>query len=97
MNHGIILGGYSLAGQKETFINRSPGSYRIASYCRELGWDMDVVDYITLWDPKELFDYLCQLIEKKQTKFIGVSYNWLVGVSNNILDLSRWEISPESC
>jgi len=87
MNHGIILGGYSLASHKETFINRSPGSYRIASYCRELGWDMDVVDYITLWDHKELFDYLCQLIEKKQTKFIGVSYNWLVGISNNILDL----------
>ena len=87
MNHGIILGGYSIFSQSEIFINRSPGSYRISSYCRELGWDMDVVDYISLWDQQELFDYLSQVIEKNQTKFIGISYNWLVASSNEIFNL----------
>lgn len=84
--HGIILGGWKI-DESEAFHSRSPGSYKIAHHCRSLGWDIEVIDYITYWNPPKLKKYIKHIILQENTKWIGISYNWLFSYANEIYEL----------
>lgn len=51
---------------------RSLGPYRIAHWLRELGWDVEVVDYCAHWSIDELMQ-LCLIKINSKTKFVGFS------------------------
>lgn len=55
---------------------RGTGAYRIATYLRNRGWDIDVLDYFVFLSDEQLEDYLNHTI-KPETKWIGISYTWL--------------------
>lgn len=84
-NHAIIFGGWHTPG--EVYDNRSPGTYRIAHVCRNLGWEIETIDYIYHWGENELLDLLTRIINKKNSKWIGISYNWLLSFSNELKNL----------
>lgn len=71
--YGIIFTGFS---KDNPSVGRSTGGYRIATYLRKLGWDVEVIDYLSFWS----IDKLKTLIEsrnKKQTiKWVGISITW---------------------
>ena len=51
---------------------RSLGPYRIAHWLRELGWDVEVIDYCAHWSIEELMQ-LCLIKINSKTKFVGFS------------------------
>lgn len=74
--HGVILAGfYDLSGS--VFHNRSPGAYKIADHCRKLGWSIEVIDHVSHWEYSVLFDYISKIVEKNNSKWLGISYTWL--------------------
>jgi radical SAM superfamily enzyme YgiQ (UPF0313 family) len=72
MNHGIILTGFPNLVNK-AYLRRTLGSYRIASYLREQGWDIEVVDFFYYWSLEQLKQLSISRINK-DTKFIGFSH-----------------------
>ena len=74
--HGIILAGF-YDHSRSIFHNRSPGAYKIADHCRRLGWEIEVVDYASHWDCDNLINYVSKIIEKNNSKWLGISYTWL--------------------
>jgi hypothetical protein len=69
--HAILLGGSSQARN-----GVSTGAYKIASYLRDTGWEIQVFDYITTLKITEVYELLKDSINSN-TKWIGVSYTWL--------------------
>lgn len=55
---------------------RRNGTNKIATILRKMGWDVDVVDYITLWSDVQLLDFLSNTI-RQDTKLVGVSHTFL--------------------
>lgn len=86
--HGIILGGWHNT-EHETFHSRSPGSYKIAYHCRQLGWEMEVIDFITYWNPPKLLAYIINVIEENNTSWLGISYNWLFSYTDKLQQLTH--------
>ena len=84
MNHGIVLGGYY--STTDYFMSRSPGSYRIATFCRSINWDVEVIDYVSHWDRGLLMALIVKIIKEKDTKWIGISYNWLTEFNEEIIN-----------
>jgi radical SAM superfamily enzyme YgiQ (UPF0313 family) len=50
--------------------SRNLGAYRIAHMLREHGWDIEVIDWFSWWQPDEITTLLQQRIDSN-TKFIG--------------------------
>lgn len=65
MNKGIIFGSSTYTGP------RVCGAYRIATHIRQLGWDVEVVDFISFWTLSELKELTRTRVDHN-TKFIGV-------------------------
>ena len=74
--HGILLGGYeelTLLEPERTSMKRAAGAYRIASFLREEGWDIEVCDFINEWQDDEFEEFIESRVTS-DTVFIGVSF-----------------------
>lgn len=69
MNHGLILTGFMPVTQYAIF-KRTAGGHRIASYLREHGWDIEVVDFVMGWSLEQLQELTRSRITSS-TIFIG--------------------------
>lgn len=68
MHHAII---FNLGGDWP-LRSRPGGGHRVATELRSHGWDVEVIDHVTLWNLEEL-QQLCKLRVNKDTKFFGFS------------------------
>lgn len=66
MHHSLILNCHTF------WHSRPGGSYRIASFLREQGWDSEVLEWAPYWTQEELREFARQRITKK-TVFLGFS------------------------
>ena len=57
---------------------RATGAHRIASFLRQQGYEIDVLDYCTYFTEEELYQYLLANVTSK-TKFIGFSGTFFIG------------------
>ncbi len=53
-------------------IKRAPGAHRIASHLREIGYDIEVIDYWQAWTEEELKQLLHQRL-REDSIFVGIS------------------------
>jgi len=89
--HGIILAGY-YDDTGSVFHNRSPGSYKISDHCREHGWNIEVIDYISRWNQEELKQYIFKTITNNNSSWVGISYTWLWkwnGLSDLLFEIKK--------
>ena len=92
--HGIVVGGWiehpTHEGFPHTSIKRTGGAHRIASYLREQGWDIEVLDYLPAWSIEELKEF-CRLRIRKDTVFFGISTVFsLAKAEYHIIDFLNW-------
>lgn len=73
--HAILL-----AGSSEARNGVSSGTYRIATYLRKKGWQIKVFDFILNLSKEDIYQLVQESLQP-DTKWLGVSYNWL---SDNI-------------
>lgn len=71
----VVLSGKS---PQSTSPGRSIGAYRIATFLRQINWDVEVIDFCFNWPPQKLEFYLDYLLENKKPKWIGISSTWIV-------------------
>jgi radical SAM superfamily enzyme YgiQ (UPF0313 family) len=67
--HGLLLTGF-IATLGVPVYTRTGGAHRLATYLREKGWDIEVLDFIMGWSLDELKEYTRSRVTSK-TKFIG--------------------------
>lgn len=67
-------------------IDRPGGCYRIASFLREQGWDVEVIDYILYWSLDELKDVI---LSRGDINFFGFSSSFSIW-NQNIEDIILW-------
>lgn len=92
--HGIIMGGWIETPIHEAVnhisVKRASGAHRIASYLREQGWDIEVLDFMPAWSIAELKEFYKQRI-RKDTVFIGVSTVFsLLSKEQDIIEFMHW-------
>jgi len=46
--HGLLLTGFMSTFGKSSF-RRTAGAHRIATHLRQLGWDIEVLDFVMGW------------------------------------------------
>ena len=68
--HGIILTGTVQETDYPQF-RRSAGGHRIATFLREKGWDIEVLDFLMSWELEELKEFTRSRVNSK-TVWIGV-------------------------
>jgi radical SAM superfamily enzyme YgiQ (UPF0313 family) len=67
--HGLILTGFVQSLGVTTYV-RTAGGHRIATFLRERGWDIEVLDFVTGWELEELKEYIRSRI-KSDSVFVG--------------------------
>lgn len=67
--HGLLLTGFVQTLGVPVYV-RTAGAHRLATYLRERGWDIEVLDFIMGWSLEELKEYVISRVNK-DTKFIG--------------------------
>lgn len=82
MLHGLLF-----SFRKER-IDRGTGAHRIASFLREAGWDVEVLDFCNEWTLEELQEFVKSRVSSN-TKFFGFSsfINWWPEHAN---DFTAW-------
>ncbi len=81
--HGLVLGGWIESTEIQYLhydnpdnwgpsLKRAAGAHRIATFLRQEGWDIEVVDFIAAWTLDE-FKQLCRDRITSKTVFVGVS------------------------
>lgn len=85
--HGLILTGFPTLINK-AYLRRTLGSYRIATYLRERGWDIEVLDFITGWNLEQLQEFTRSRVNDK-TVFIGFGATFPVW-SDTLADYFKW-------
>lgn len=68
--HGLILTGFNSLSTQAAQYKRTGGAHRIATYLRERGWDIEVVDFIMGWTLEQLQELSRSRIDSS-TKFLG--------------------------
>jgi len=68
--HGIILTGFAGQASFKASYKRTGGAHRIATYLRELGWDIEVLDFIMGWNYEQLVEFSRSRITDK-TVWLG--------------------------
>ena len=68
--HGVILTGFAAFSVQKAQYRRTGGAHRIATYLRERGWDIEVVDFIMGWSLDQLKEFSRSRITNK-TVFLG--------------------------
>jgi len=66
--HGLIFN-----VTQNTYISRSLGAHRIASYLREKSWDIEVADWANWWSLDQLKEFFSSRYTNK-TVFIGFGH-----------------------
>lgn len=82
MNHALIFNIHFMP------YNRPAGPYRIASFLREEGWDVEVIEYATFWSLDELKE-LARSRVNNDTIFIGFS-TFFSSWNDSIEDFTKW-------
>ena len=77
MKHAIIF-----SVNNESFLFRNFGAHKIASWLRDLEWDVEVVDYAGFWTYEQLEEITKSRINN-DTVFVGFSDVWGVTGSEN--------------
>lgn len=67
--HGLILAGFMSTFGKSSF-RRTAGGHRIATFLRQKGWDIEVLDFVMGWSLEQLKEFTKSRVNKS-TKFIG--------------------------
>lgn len=70
------------------YTGRTLGPYLIATYLRQHGWDIEVVDYGQFWKLEQLKELARSRI-RPTTKFIGFSYQYIVW-DNTLEHFCQW-------
>ena len=74
---------------------RTSGTYKIAGVLMDLGWTVDVLDYITMWSESDLRAYLTRAL-RADTRILGVSHTLLPSArAKHLLGLAR-ELAPDA-
>lgn len=72
MTHAIFIGDNTFYNDPRQSFLRSTGAHKLATYLRERGWKIEVVDYITRWTLED-FQKLCERLVGPETLMLGVS------------------------
>lgn len=67
--HGLLLTGFMSSFGKSSF-RRTAGAHRIATHLRQLGWDIEVLDFVMGWSLDQLKEFTKSRVNSS-TKFIG--------------------------
>lgn len=70
MNHGIILTGFNAVSSVAAHYKRTGGAHRIATFLRERGWDIEVLDFVMGWTLGELKEFTKSRVSA-DTVFVG--------------------------
>jgi len=65
---------------------RAVGPYRMATFLKDHNWNCEIIDYFEYWKPGYLEDYIKRKITS-DTKWIGISYTWMVEKSEKVIAL----------
>ncbi len=68
--HGIILTGVPLTPNYGPQFKRTGGAHRIATYLRDRGWDIEVLDFVMAWSLDQLKEFTRSRVNSKTT-FVG--------------------------
>ena len=80
MKHALIL------SVQNRYITRNLGAHRIATFLREQGWDIEVVDYTGFWPRAQLLELVKSRITN-DTVFLGFSDPWSsAGIPQEVTD-----------
>ena len=69
MNHALIF------SVNDHHLTRNLGAHKIASWLRDVGWNVEVIDYAGHW-PKQHLEELCRSRVTDSTVFLGFSDTW---------------------
>ena len=67
MHHALIFNCHVLD------VQRTSGAYRIASFLREEGWDVEVIEWATLWHPLHLMELVKSRAIDRVSRLVYVS------------------------
>jgi hypothetical protein len=67
--HGLMLTGFMSTFGKSGY-RRTAGAHRIATHLRQLGWDIEVLDFVMGWSLEQLKEFTVSRVTSS-TKFIG--------------------------
>ena len=80
LKHALIL------SIQNRYITRNLGAHRIATFLREQGWDIEVVDYVGFWPREQLLELVKSRITN-DTVFLGFSDPWSsAGIPQEVTD-----------
>ena len=81
-----MLRGLIFSFRKER-VERGTGAHRIASFLRESGWDIEVLDFCNEWTLDELQEFVKSRVSS-DTKFFGFSsfISWWPDHANDFTD-----------
>jgi len=83
--YGIVFTGFA---KDNPSTGRSTGGYRVATYVRKLGWDVEVIDYVSYWKLSNIKELVINRSKKHSIKWIGISITWNLyePIVKNIID-----------
>lgn len=85
--HGVILTGFSNI-MNQPLYKRTGGAHRIATYLREKGWDIEVLDFLMGWKIDQLKEFATSRVTNK-TVFLGFGGTFPIW-SNTLKDFFQW-------
>ena len=82
MDLNLAATGTDMAKRVWTSVRRSPGGHRIATYLREQGYDVEVVDFWPAWSRIQLLKFFHQRV-REDTLCVGLSGMFPIGALNS--------------
>jgi len=80
LNHAVV--DTNMSKRVWTSVRRSPGGHRIATYLREQGYDVEVLDFWPAWTRIELLKFFHQRV-REDTLIVGISGMFPIGALNS--------------
>jgi len=77
--NALIFTGY----ENSHGLERVGGAYRISTYLRPYGWNVEVIDFFYIWDLLELMQLIDKRNKQERIEWIGFSITWLNYASEN--------------
>lgn len=85
--HGLILTGF-IDTNGVAIYARTGGAHRIATFLREKGWDIEVLDFLMGWDLEQLKEFARSRVNSK-TVFLGFGGTFPIW-SNTLEEFFKW-------
>lgn len=82
MDLNLAATGTDIAKRVWTSVRRSPGGHRIATFLREQGYDVEVVDFWPTWSRIQLLKFFHQRV-REDTLCVGLSGMFPIGALNS--------------